>query len=233
MATTTPTCPDCRHSDTHSPVIGCLHEEAGDYCPCTTRWTPEAQPGPVLPYAGTSGWSGSTASRERAETADSDGTTKGRQAAALTALGLHKERGMTWKELGQYLGVHHGIASGVLSVLHKAGKIDRLAGERRLRCSVYVLPEHVQGRPTAPYGGKPKHADLNVPATDRLVISDTDAVESYLAPAPTAHAASLAARREDAVAIVAKHMSPLSLAPSYTVLAAAGSIVDDLIALGA
>jgi hypothetical protein len=49
--------------------------------------------------------------------------------------------------------MHHGQASGALSVLHKEGRIARLT-ERRNRCAVYVLPEYVQGRETSPHGGK-------------------------------------------------------------------------------
>ena len=86
-----------------------------------------------LPYAGTSGWSGSDTSRTRAVTADASG--------------------QTWAELGDKLGAHHGTASGVLSVLHKAGRIDRLT-ERRDRCKVYVLPEFTAGREIEVQGRK-------------------------------------------------------------------------------
>lgn len=218
MSTTTAACPDCGHPDKHTPLIGCLHAEGdGNYCPCTTKWEPSA-PLPELPYAGTSGWSGSQASRERAEAADTDGTTKGRQKAALAALGARGNLGLTWKELADRLGLHHGQASGVLSGLHKAGRIARLATGRRQRSSVYVLPEYVEGRTTAPHGGRPKHADVNVPRSE---------------PGPVVTpVAALEAHRHTAEAIVAKHLHPLSPAPSYTVQAAARATVDDLIALG-
>lgn len=102
---------------------------------------------PVLPYAGTSGWSGSDTSEERARRADSDGTTSARQAATLRLLDAAGHRGLTWRELADQLNLHHGSASGVLSVLHKAGRIARLA-ERRTRCKVYVSIDHVGGRYT-------------------------------------------------------------------------------------
>lgn len=107
--------------------------------------------GPVLPYAGTSGWSGSDTSHERALEADSSGVTGRRQRDALAYLDGAGPWGVTWQELGAAMGAHHGTASGVLSVLHKAGRIARLA-ERRNRCKIYVLPEHVNGRETERHG---------------------------------------------------------------------------------
>ena len=105
---------------------------------------------PVLPYGGTSGWSGSDTSRERADKADQDGTTTARQNHALTALHHAGVRGLTWFELAETLNLHHGSASGVLSVLHKVGAIDRLT-ERRGRCAVYTHPTYTADRETAPY----------------------------------------------------------------------------------
>lgn len=105
---------------------------------------------PILPYAGTSGWSGSETSRERAEREDSDGTTGKRQRAALHRLHTAFARGLTWNELGDLEGWHHGQVSAVLTGLHKRGVIARLA-ERRGRSQVYVLPEYVEGRETRPY----------------------------------------------------------------------------------
>lgn len=107
--------------------------------------------GPELPYAGTSGWSGSDTSRERAAEADSTGVTGARQRAALAYLAGAGPWGGTWAEVGAALGLHHGGASGVLSVLHKSGRIARLA-DRRDRCKIYALPEHVNGRETEPHG---------------------------------------------------------------------------------
>jgi hypothetical protein len=104
---------------------------------------------PELPYGGradpNSGWSGSETSAERAHTRDTDGTTADLQRRTLVWLGRRGSRGATWKELADAAHVHHGSASGVLSVLHKAGRIARLA-DKRSRCKVYVLPEYVAGR---------------------------------------------------------------------------------------
>ncbi len=105
---------------------------------------------PSLPYAGTSGWSGSDTSEERARTQDADGTTSERQQRALRLVRFAEAEGLTWRELSNILNVHHGSASGLLSVLHKDGRIARLA-ERRDRCKVYVLPQFVAGRETEPH----------------------------------------------------------------------------------
>ena len=105
---------------------------------------------PLTPYAGTSGWSGSNTSRARAEQQDSDGTTSNRQSTVLRLLEAHAVHGITWKELSNDTGWHHGSASGVLSVLHKSGKIARLA-KARDKCAVYVGLKYVYGRPTDPY----------------------------------------------------------------------------------
>lgn len=103
---------------------------------------------PILPYAGTSGWSGSETSRQRAQEQDSDGTTGKRQRETLEAIRMAGEYGVTWKELGKIKNWHHGQASGVLSVLHKAGLIERLL-QNRNKCAVYVLAGNTLGRPTA------------------------------------------------------------------------------------
>lgn len=69
--------------------------------------------------------------------------------SAQIVLGLHGKAGMTWKELAAHFGWHHGSASGVLSSLHKQSKVVRLR-ERRDGAAVYVMPQHVDGRPTRP-----------------------------------------------------------------------------------
>ena len=105
---------------------------------------------PVLPYGGTSGWSGSDTSRQRATNQDQDGTTSARQQNVLDLLDHAGARGLTWKEANIKTGLHHGAISGVLSVLHKRNLVARLA-EKRLACEVYVLNGFVQGRELSPY----------------------------------------------------------------------------------
>ena len=102
---------------------------------------------PVLPYGVTSGWSGSSTSKERAERDDKTGTTSERQRQVVRYLASQGTRGATWQDLAHRFGWHHGTASGALSVLHKAGVIARLA-ETRDRCKVYVHPLHVDDRTT-------------------------------------------------------------------------------------
>lgn len=122
------------------------------HCPLPKDHPNHIEPAlPDLPYGGTSGWSGSETSMERAMDADADGTTSARQARTLHLLLVEREHGLTWKELADLTGWHHGQASGVLSVLHKEGRVARLT-ERRARCQVYVLPQHVADRETAPHG---------------------------------------------------------------------------------
>jgi len=100
---------------------------------------------PELPYAGSSGWSGTDTSRERAEHMDSTGKTVKNQQLALHLMDLKTAKGVTWKDLSHWFDWHHGTASGVLSALHKSEKVVRLL-ERRDGCRVYVLPEYVDGR---------------------------------------------------------------------------------------
>lgn len=154
-------CPVCKHSSDHEGLLGCMETVDGGHCGCTvtatvtgdavTLTSPASDNPPRTPYAGTSGWSGSDTSRERAERDDADGTTSHRQQQALSALRTAGAQGLTWKEVGARFGWHHGQASGVLSVLHKEGEIDRLT-QRRNRCQVYVAHDYVNGRETSPHG---------------------------------------------------------------------------------
>lgn len=104
-----------------------------------------------FPYSGSSGWAGSGASKDRADHDDSSGRTTERQQRVLAFLSDCTWDGATWREVASRFSMHHGQASGVLSVLHKTGHILRLQ-ERRGRCSVYVMPEFVEDRATAVHG---------------------------------------------------------------------------------
>ena len=108
-----------------------------------------------LPYAGTSGWSGTETSKERAITNDSTGKTARNQRYTLECLYIAGATGLTWKELSETTGWHHGTSSGVLSVLHKDEQIYRLK-ESRNRCRVYVYPDYLNGREHDMQGRKPK-----------------------------------------------------------------------------
>src|SRR5262245_7146615 len=119
---------------------------------------------PELPYPEpggqeyTAGHSGSDTSRERAVRERDDGTVSRRQTQTLMRLEMAGSDGLTWHELADAMGWHHGQASGVLSTLHMTDRIARLV-LRRNRCHVYVLPENVNERPTQPVGGKAKVTD--------------------------------------------------------------------------
>lgn len=131
---------------------------------------------PLLPYAGTSGWSGSETSKARAEDADRSGSTSLRQAQTQWLLHKSRTNGMTWRDLSEATGWHHGTASGALSVLHKCGTIARLS-ERRNKCLVYVLPEYVNGRETTPYR-------QNMKNTERKLVETLTEVEACLKDEP-------------------------------------------------
>ena len=119
-------------------------------CACGNRYCRQCNP-PETPYNGSSGWSGSRTSKARADSRDADGTTGANQTTTLALLNNAGPHGLTWHELADTTGWHHGTASGVLSVLHKTGRIDRLT-ETRKRSKVYVSPAHVNGRPTETQG---------------------------------------------------------------------------------
>lgn len=122
---------------------------------CPDCQGPSEEPEPLLPYNGTSGWSGSDTSRERAVNRDTTGITARSQAAVMRMVRAAGPAGVTWQELSNVTGWHHGTASGALSVLHKEGLLARLS-ERRNRCKVYVTPENLAGRDCEPHGRKPK-----------------------------------------------------------------------------
>lgn len=109
----------------------------------------------ALPYNGTSGWSGTDTSAERAFLRDSGEATKTTQRETIRFLQEQKQFGVTWKELADEFGWHHGTASGVLSVLHKDEQIARLLSKRD-KCRVYVHPDYVDGRETDTQGRKAK-----------------------------------------------------------------------------
>jgi hypothetical protein len=123
---------------------------------------------PELPYAGSSGWSGSSTSKTRADDADRSGETRDRQAYVLRLLARKRDLGATWKDIAEETGWHHGNASGALSVLHKTAKIARLT-EKRNRCKVYVLPEYVYGRDTERHGGRLRGTAGNAPEVVRMM----------------------------------------------------------------
>jgi len=79
----------------------------------------------------------SSTSTARAIREDSNGTTSKRQRQVLEAVIRAGEQGLTWRELADTLGLHHGQASGALSGLHRAGMVFALRTPRH-NCQPYV-----------------------------------------------------------------------------------------------
>lgn len=109
----------------------------------------------LLPYNGSSGFSGTDTSEDRARLMDESGVTGVNQRKTVALLERMGYTGLTWKELADLTGWHHGTASGALSVLHKERVIARLRS-RRGRCRIYVLPSYTAGRDTDMQGRKQK-----------------------------------------------------------------------------
>lgn len=132
-----------------------------------------------LPYAGTAGFvSGSDTSRERAQKEAASGVATYRQKMVLQWLDEHSE-GMTWKELGTFMGLHHGQISGTLSVLHKIGKVAQLRSKRN-NCHPYISMAFIGQypltdlilTPSETKSGKRRQALEKVIIAARLVDSD-------------------------------------------------------------
>lgn len=127
----------------------------------------------VLPFNGTSGWAGSNASRERQMMLDETGETGKRQKQVLAELQNAGMYGAIWRDIALALGIHHGQASAALSVLHREGLIARLE-EKRAKCSIYVLPQFVNGRPTSDAMKTQASINANAVKAIRTLHSETD-----------------------------------------------------------
>ena len=104
----------------------------------------------TLPYANTSGWSGSATSYERVKTLDKSGATARFQKMLLQDLEQAGNEGLTSREWGEMHNLEHQTYSSVPSVLHLGGYVVRLT-QRRGRHQVYVLPKWVNGRAESPH----------------------------------------------------------------------------------
>lgn len=89
----------------------------------------------LLPYAGTAGFVSQPASAQRAQREASTGEATARARAVLAHLEANPD-GLTWKQLGTLMNLHHGQISGALSNLHKAGAVFML-NKQRDRCHPY------------------------------------------------------------------------------------------------
>jgi hypothetical protein len=115
-------------------------------------------PRTLYPYAGTSGFSGTDTSRQRALDDDRSGRTRERHQLTMRWLLAAGADGYTWFELSETTGWHHGVASGALTRAHRIGDAARLAETRGKgkQSKVYVHRDYVNGRPTEPYRPKPR-----------------------------------------------------------------------------
>ena len=94
-----------------------------------------------VPYNGTAGWSGTSTSKDRAVDNVNSGRELNNQQLALHLLKKAGVNGLTWKELSQATEMHHGTASGVLSILHKQGAAARRVFTRN-RCKIYIHQDY-------------------------------------------------------------------------------------------
>jgi len=134
----------------------------------------------ALGYNGTAGGeSGHSTSTDMAESEANSGKGAYRQAAALGEVSQSGFVGVTWKELGDARGWHHGQCSSALSNLHRRGMVLRLA-ESRHGCGVYVLPENVYDRETVSQG---RRYDSQTLARDVPLAVLQEAVRILTAPA--------------------------------------------------
>lgn len=83
-----------------------------------------------------------TASRDRATRLAQSGEWTDRKVAILSMVFDACMHGLTWKEIADRTGLHHGQVSAVLSVLHRDGMVFALETTRQ-RCHPYV---HAQWR---------------------------------------------------------------------------------------
>jgi hypothetical protein len=119
-----------------------------------------------VPYNGTAGWSGTDTSQQRALDNIHSGRELNNQQKALHLLKHMGKLGLTWKELAQETGWHHGTASGILSVLHMSGAIVRTYTVRN-KCKVYVHQNFKDEVKVEPYKKKEKpcpHCGLDINA---------------------------------------------------------------------
>jgi len=80
----------------------------------------------------------SDTSRNRAKSEDATGVTSNRQRVTLDLLEQAGRRGLTWRELSELTGWHHGQSSGTLSTLHREGWAFPNQSVTRENCHPYT-----------------------------------------------------------------------------------------------
>jgi len=112
----------------------------------------------------------SDTSRDRARQEDAQGITVARRRQTSALVNEAGVAGMTWKELSDATGLHHGQVSAVLSTLHKSGLLFQLK-DRRHGCHPYVDTDFLSFF----------HADeVNLEPVKTRATRDADAIENLL-----------------------------------------------------
>ena len=83
----------------------------------------------------------SDTSHDRATREDRSGEATARRKTIIDLLQAAGPRGMTWAEVSEATGLHHGQASGALSTLHKHHAII-MVNIKRNRCHPYIHPQY-------------------------------------------------------------------------------------------
>lgn len=126
----------------------------------------------IGPYGGLTAPGGSEASRDANQEDIESGKISDMMVTALGHLRNAGPFGLTWAELGEKEGWHHGRVTSVLSNLHRKGIVTALrkADPERGRSSIYVLPEFTEGRDTRKYRGTKASKALAAvgPQADRI-----------------------------------------------------------------
>ena len=104
------------------------------------------------------------------------------QAEVYALLATHTTKGLTAREVEEWLGIRHGPANFALTMLHRAGRVARLK-ERRKGQHVHVLKGYAGDRDESPYRprlARPHAKDLT---KDEVLAVMMDAgVDEYLYP---------------------------------------------------
>jgi len=142
----------------------------------------------LFPYAGTSGWTSTDTSRERAERADRTGLTEERYIETVDIMLAERALGFTWGEfeahMGRVLNWHHGVISGAFSRGRKEGTLLMLTetrgAEKGRKSHVHVHRDFINGRAYYPF--RSRSLPLALRTIDALLEEgDVDEARDYIA----------------------------------------------------
>ena len=151
-------------------------------------------PRDLTPYAGTSGWTSTSTSQQRAARADNNGDTLQRHVQTVALMFDAGRYGRTHGEIendmGRVVHWHHGEVSGALTRGRRVGDIVMLVEERRnghkgKASKVHVHKDFVDGRPYIPYRSRSLPKALGIIRDyleDGDIASAMDFIEEMLTP---------------------------------------------------